>query len=95
MKPTVEWGETKAEANLRKHDIRFEEAETVFDDPLSITIADPLHSIGEERCVDMGLSDRQRLLVVCYTERGHVPRLISARLATRAERKRYEEENFA
>lgn len=95
MKPTVEWDEAKAEANLRKHDIRFEEAETVFDDPLSITIADPFHSIGEERYIDMGLSDRQRLLVVCYTERGHVTRLISARLATRVERKRYEEENFA
>lgn len=65
MKPTVEWDEAKAEANLHKHGIRFEEAETVFDDPLSITIADPLHSIGEERYIDMGRSDRQRLLGVC------------------------------
>ncbi len=92
MKPQCEWDEAKAEANLQKHGVSFEEAETVFDDPLAITIFDPYHSADEERFVDVGQSNRKRILVVAYTERRKKFRLISARLATRAERISYEEE---
>lgn len=91
MRLTFEWDEEKADANLRKHGVSFEEAKTVFGDPLSITIKDPRHSIGEHRYVDVGLSSEERLLVVVYTERRNVIRLISSREATRAERKAYEE----
>ena len=93
MKPTSEWDEKKAEENLRKHRVSFDEAETVFDDPLAITISDPEHSADEDRFIDIGQSNQKRILVVAYTERGKKVRLISARLATRAERKKYEEEN--
>ncbi|MEK7327999.1 MAG: BrnT family toxin [Chloroflexota bacterium] len=92
MRPQCEWDEAKAEANLQKHGVSFEEAETVFDDPLSLTVLDPDHSVDEERFVDIGQSDKKRLLVVVYTERRKKLRLISARLATRAERITYEEE---
>ena len=94
MKPTFEWDETKAKENLRDHHVDFDEAETVFDDLLSITIPDPDHSEDEERFVDIGESDSGRVLVVSYTERGRNIRLISARLASRAERRKYEEEDF-
>jgi uncharacterized DUF497 family protein len=94
MKPIYEWDEKKAKQNLRKHRVPFDEAETVFDDPLSITIRDPDHSEAEERFIDIGQSDKGRILVVSYTERGLRTRLIMARLATRAERKKYEEENI-
>lgn len=86
-----EWDERKAESSLRAHGVSFREASTVFADPLSITISDPDHSTSEMRFVDIGLSHRGRLLVVSYTERGNRIRLISARLATRNERKQYEE----
>jgi hypothetical protein len=92
MRPNFEWDENKTEENLRKHGVSFDEAETVFDDPLSITISDPDHSIGEERFIDIGESNKRRILVVVYTERGKKTRLISARRATRAERKKYEED---
>ncbi len=94
MKPPFEWNEEKAQTNFKKHKISFEEAETVFDDPLSITIPDPKHSIAEERFIDIGQSNKKRILVVVYTERRKKIRLISARLADRAERKKYEEENL-
>ena len=86
-----EWNERKAELNLRAHGVSFREATTVFADPLSITISDPDHSMTETRFIDLGVSYRGRLLVVSYTERGDRIRLISARLATRDERKQYEE----
>jgi len=86
-----EWDPAKAEINLKAHGISFDEATTVFRDSLSITIADPDHSHSEERFVDIGLSHRGELLVVSYTERKDRIRIISARLAIRAERKRYEE----
>jgi hypothetical protein len=70
--------------------VSLEEAVTVFGDPLAITIDDPDHSIGEFRLVTIGISHLQRLLVVVHTEREEQIRLISARLATRSERKRYE-----
>ena len=86
-----EWDKHKAHWNLRAHGVSFAEATTVFADPLSITIPDPDHSMMEMRFVDLGLSLRGRLLVVSYTERSNRIRLISARLATRNERRRYEE----
>ena len=86
------WDPKKAAANLRKHRVGFPEAATAFADPLSITIQDPDHSIGEERFILIGQSDRRRLVVVAHVERGELIRIISARLATRRERKTYEEE---
>ncbi|MFN0278085.1 MAG: BrnT family toxin [Pyrinomonadaceae bacterium] len=87
-----EWNLEKAKANLKNHKVSFEEAETVFEDPLFIIYADPDHSVEENRFIVMGESTKNRLLVVSYTERPPVTRLISARKATRAERKNYEEE---
>jgi uncharacterized protein len=93
MKTLFEWDERKAKENLRKHKVSFAEAATVFSDPLSVTIPDPEHSIGEQRYIDLGTSDRNHVLVVVYTERAKAIRLISARKATRTERKQYEKEN--
>lgn len=92
MSLIFEWDEEKAEANLENHQVSFMEARTVFGDPLSLTITDPDHSIGEDRYIVIGLSCLQRLLVVVYTERGRVIRLISGRQATRRERLVYEED---
>ncbi len=91
MKPSFQWDEAKARANLRKHEISFDKAVTVFLDPMSATIPDPDHSRGEQRCVDVGTSQRGRLLVVVYAERGVSIRIISCRRATPAERRAYEE----
>jgi len=93
MKPIFEWDEEKAKANFRKHKISFKEAETVFDDPLAITIPDPNHSTSEHRFIDVGQSEKGRIVVVSYTQRRKATRLISARRATHAERQKYEEEN--
>ena len=93
MKPIFDWDEEKARANLRKHKVSFEEAETVFDDPLSITISDPDHSKSERRFLDIGESENGRIIVVSYTQRGSITRLISGRVATRTERQKYAEEN--
>jgi uncharacterized protein len=86
-----EWDPKKAEANLSKRGVSFREAVTAFGDPLPMNMADPDHSEGEERFIVLGMSDRYRLLVVSYTERPPRTRIISARLATRHERKQYEE----
>lgn len=86
-----EWDQNKAKISLQKHGVSFEEAATVFRDPLSLTIRDPLHSLKEERFVILGYSYRNRLLVVVHTERGDNIRIISARRATRRERRTYEE----
>lgn len=86
-----EWDEGKAEANLEKHGISFEEARTVFDDPLYVDFYDPDHSYDEHRYIIIGQSKQGRLLLVSYTERGSVLRLISSREVTPAERKAYEE----
>ncbi len=86
-----EWDSDKADRNLREHGVSFDEATTVFRDTLSITIADPDHSASEHRFIDVGMSHRGELLVVSYTEREDKIRIISARRATRAERKNYEE----
>lgn len=86
-----EWNAAKAAANLRKHGVSFEEASTVFGDPLSINLPDPSHSVAEDRFLVLGLSIQHRLLVVAYAERGDRTRIISARPATRRERHDYEE----
>jgi uncharacterized DUF497 family protein len=86
-----EWDPRKAALNLAKHGVSFEEATTAFRDPLSATAPDPDHSVGESRFITFGLSAKGRLLVVSHTERGETIRLISARLATKQERKIYEE----
>ena len=87
-----EWDPKKARANLRKHGVSFDEAATVFLDDLSLTGDDPDHSVSEERFVTFGVSSAGRLLVVAHTERGEErTRIISARPATRSERKLYEE----
>ncbi|TME54033.1 MAG: BrnT family toxin [Chloroflexi bacterium] len=77
------WDRDKAAANLRKHGVDFHEAATAFGDPLSITIPDPQHSIGEERWLLVGQSVAGRLVVVAHTERGDEIRIINARPATR------------
>ncbi len=81
----------KASLNLKKHKVSFEEAASAFGDPMAYTFADPDHSIGEERWLMFGLSRMARLLTVIYTHRRGKYRIISARLATRHERKTYEE----
>ncbi len=89
---SFEWEPVKAAENIRKHrGVTFEEASTVFDDPFAVTMSDPEHSEGEERYLKLGYSTRQRLLVVSYTERQERTRIISARQATRTERRIYEE----
>lgn len=85
-----EWDPKKAESNFRNHGISFIEAATVFFDTLSVTIPDPLHSYEERRFVITGLSNRHRHLVVVHSDRGDRIRIISARLASSSERKRYE-----
>lgn len=90
MDPQFEWEPDKAESNLEKHRVSFAEAATVFFDPLSITVLDPLHSVTENRFVITGLSYQRRHLVVVHSDHGDRIRLISARLATPAERKKYE-----
>ena len=88
---TFEWDSLKAKSNLWKHGVSFEEASTALLDPLSKTDIDPDHSIDEHRFITFGISARQRLLVVAYTEADEVIRLISARMATKGERAIYEE----
>jgi uncharacterized DUF497 family protein len=85
-----EWGSEKAKSNVKQHAVSFEEAVTVFYDPLAATFNDPEHSHEEHRMITIGSSSRGRLLVVCHTERPGALRLISARVATRGERKRHE-----
>jgi uncharacterized DUF497 family protein len=87
-----EWDRSKATSNLSKHGVSFEEAKTVFDDPLYVDFYDPDHSESEERYLVVGESNQGRLLIVSYTERRNSIRLISAREVTRTEREAYEEE---
>ena len=91
-----EWNESKSQRNLRKHGVSFNEAVTVFLDELGRLMPDPDHSEGEERFILMGTSSKSNLLLVCYCEREpDVVRLISARKASRFERKQYEEYSHA
>ena len=86
-----EWDPQKSKLNLSKHKVSFEEASTVFNDPLSRTFNDPDHSIDEQRFIIIGHSDKNRLLFVCHTDDEKIVRLISARDVTQAERKYHEE----
>ena len=85
-----EWDREKAQRNLRKHHVSFDEAVTVFYDPLSATFDDTDHSVGERRYISIDYSARGRLLVVAHTDSGAAVRIISARRATAHERKRHE-----
>ena len=85
-----EWDPKKAGLNVKKHGVTFEEASAVFGDPLAATVPDPRHSIGESRFVTMGQSSANRLVVVAHVDRGEQVRIISARIATRRERRGYE-----
>lgn len=88
-----EWDEAKAAANKLKHGIEFDEELTVFGDSESITLYDEQHSDEEERFIDIGMSVLGRVLVVVYTERQNVVRIISSRLATTNEQEQYEQES--
>jgi hypothetical protein len=87
----VEWDPAKATSNHRKHGVRFGEAATVLEDPLSTTYPDPEHSLEERRFVTIGASGRGRVLIVAHADRRSVVRIISARRATPRERRFYEE----
>lgn len=91
MAPTFAWDPEKARVNEEKHGVSFEEAITVFRDRLSLEAPDPGHSDAEDRFIAIGMSVPRRLLVVVHMERGDTIRIISARPATRRERRRYEE----
>ena len=86
-----EWDPQKAAGNLAKHGVPFEEAATVFGDPLGRITSDPRHSEDEERFVLLGLSEQQRLIAVMFVEREEVIRIISARQAIPRERREYEQ----
>ena len=86
-----DWDPKKAEANLRKHGVSFDEAATTFLDPHAVSGPDPDHSIGEERYITFGYSQLTRLLAVCHTYRPGAIRIINARRVTRSERRIYEE----
>lgn len=85
-----EWDEKKAIINKRKHDVSFDEAQTVFSDAFSIIKADIGHSDNEERQLIVGMSRKNRMIIISFTEREDVVRLVNARKATRNERKQYE-----
>jgi uncharacterized DUF497 family protein len=94
MELTFEWDAEKAEGNIRKHKVSFEEAKTVFGDPFLMTFPDPEHSTGEQRYLNIGTSSKGRVLVVIHTERDANIRIISCRKATSKERRAYEEADF-
>ena len=85
------WSPRKAEINLKKHRVAFEEATSVFGDPLEVTISDPGHSEGEYRYISVGVSEQGRFLLVSYTEEEvNSIRIINARRATKHEQRQYE-----
>ncbi|QZZ20739.1 MULTISPECIES: BrnT family toxin [Cyanophyceae] len=86
-----EWDQSKAASNLKKHGVSFEEAKTVFDNPLAVIFDDEAHSVDEQREIIIGHSRQNRLLLIAFTERSGNVRIISARLATRNEREDYEQ----
>jgi uncharacterized protein len=88
-----EWDPAKAKRNRRRHRVSFEEAATVFGDPLAVTYHDPDHSVSELRFITIGMSSAGRILMVAHTDRNENIRIISARKATERERKHYEEKN--
>ena len=90
-----EWDPPKAESNLKKHGVNFVEASTVFADPLAGIKDDPDHSETEERNIIVGMSKKFRILVVVFTAWNDSIRIISSRLATKNERKQYEEKKWS
>ncbi|MGI0488436.1 BrnT family toxin [Pantanalinema rosaneae CENA516] len=86
-----EWDQSKAASNLKKHGVSFEEAKSVFDNPLAAIFDDKAHSVNEQREIIIGHSRQNRLLLIAFTERSGNVRIISARLATRQEREDYEQ----
>jgi len=88
-----EWDPKKAESNARKHGVTFDEASTVFGDPIGLLMPDPDHALNEERYLVLGMSNQQRLLVVAFAERPPRTRLISARRAKPREWRRYEKKS--
>jgi uncharacterized DUF497 family protein len=97
MKQIYEWDKKKARLNLAKHKVSFEEGETIFDDPLLITYSDEFHSEKEERWISIGMSKKERVLLVVHVEKMETKefiliRIISCRKATPAERKLYEKD---
>ena len=91
MTPQFSWDRWKAAGNVEKHSVTFEEAASVFRDPLAVIFDDDLHSEEEYREVIMGHSERNRLLIVSFTERDDIIRIISARTAKKRERDSYEQ----
>ena len=90
----VVWSEKKNRQNIRKHKIDFDEAKTIFDDPLQISMSDPDHSFDELRFITIGMSEQNRLLIIAHTFLDDKIRIITARKPTRRERKNYEEGVF-
>jgi uncharacterized DUF497 family protein len=90
--PLFEWDETKASINLEKHGVSFQEASSVFGDPLARMLPDPTDPSGEDHAIMMGHSDHGRLLLVVFTDRAERIRIIGARMASRRERHEYEEQ---
>ena len=88
-----EWDPAKARQNRRKHRVSFQEAATVFGDPLAVTYPDPDHSVSEQRFITVGMSGAGRVLMLAHLDRNENIRIISARKTTRRERKHYEEKN--
>ena len=95
MNLRFEWDGRKALTNQVKHGVSFEEAMTVFNDPLARLFDDSGHSATESREIIIGLSQKERLLLVCFTEREGGVRIFSARKATKLERQDYEETHRA
>jgi uncharacterized protein len=91
MMSRFEWDDAKAQTNQQKHGVSFSEAATVFADPLAAIFPDPDHSLEETREIMVGYSNRNRILLVSFTERGDKIRIISARVATPRERKNHKE----
>jgi uncharacterized DUF497 family protein len=94
MELLFEWDEEKAQSNLKKHKVGFEEGATIFHDLFVATMPDPDHSEDEQRYVSIGLSAKGRLLVVVHTERGNKTRIVSCRKATSREQRIYEEGDY-
>jgi len=94
MELIFEWHEAKANENLRKHRISFEQAKTIFNDPFLLTFPDDVHSDEEERFINIGRSSKGDILIVIHTERDGTIRIISSRRATVRERNIYEEGGF-
>ena len=88
---TFEWDQQKEQSNLVKHNVSFKEAQTVFDDPLYVDFYNPDHSQNENRYIIIGASSMGHILLVSYTERGNITRIISARKVTKQEFKAYQE----